>query len=258
MKPLRIFRVMLSVATAQAKILVRRNLYRFSVFVVPVFFSTLLYLVYPEEDQALLVYYIVFGSGVASLWSVSCFSSSIELELERIYGTMEAVTITPAGLELVLISKIMANTALGLISFAVVIAYSSFVLKLPINISNPAMFVCSFAVLILSFVSTSFVFATLLTLSKNAFAWMSTIQYPVYFISGMLFPIEILPKWVQTISRFFPISWAVSLMRNSFETGSVKKNLIFNTLLLTFFYFLLGHVLFKEIERRSRAEGELV
>ncbi|MBC7122337.1 MAG: ABC transporter permease [Pseudothermotoga sp.] len=249
---------MLSVATAQAKILVRRNLYRFSVFVVPVFFSTLLYLVYPKEEHAVLAYYIVFGSGIASLWSVSCFSSSIELELERIYGTMEAVTITPAGLELVLISKIMANTTLGSISFAVVVAYSYFVLKLEFAISNPVMFACSFLILVLSFISTSFVFATLLTLSKNAFSWMSTIQYPVYFISGMLFPIDILPKWIRVISNFLPISWSVTLMRDSFEVGSAGKDLIFNALLLTLFYFLLGHVLFKKIERKSRAEGELV
>ncbi|MGC8544693.1 MAG: ABC transporter permease [Athalassotoga sp.] len=254
MRHLRIFLVVLQV---QAKISFSRNLFKFSVLIMPVFFSTLLYFIYGKTDNT-SGSYIMFGSAIASLWGVACYSSAIEIERERISGTLETVGVTPVNFEFVIFSKIIANTILGLISFGITIIYSLLILQIPFSVYSYAQFILWFFVLLFSFISMSFLLATLFTLSGNAFAWMSTVQYPVYFLSGMLFPIKILPKWVQYISSVIPIRWSMedltritSVTSNSF----IIPNLI--SIILSLFYIGLAHYCFRIIEIRTRREGTL-
>jgi len=249
-----------SIIKTQTKISMSRNLYRFSVFFMPLFFATLLYFIYPPSKHESLSAYIIFGSGIASLWGVTCYSSSIEIERERLSGTLEAVSITPVGLEFIIICKIIANTIVGSLSFVIVTLYALAVLRLHVGIQNIALFATSFITLLIAFISTSFVVATLFTLSRNAFALMSTIQYPIYLISGMLFPVEILPRWVQVIAAVLPVRWGVKILNFSLTIYNFNFQyfrMVLCCFVLSIVYFILGHVLFKIIEYKSRYEATL-
>ena len=254
---MRHLRVFLAVLRVQAKISFSRNLFKFSVLIMPIFFSTLLYFIYGKASNSSSSY-IMLGSAIASLWGVACYSSAIEIERERISGTLEAVSVTSVSFEFVIFSKIIANTVIGLISFGVTLIYSLLILRISFPVHAYTQFILWFFVLLLSFISMSFLLATLLTLSGNAFAWMSTVQYPVYFLSGMLFPIKILPKWVQYISSVIPIRWSMeSLTRitSGMPDSSIVSSLI--SIILSLLYIVLAHYCFKVIEIKTRREGAL-
>ncbi len=254
---MRYLRVFLAVLKMQTKISFSRNLFKFSVLIMPIFFSTLLYFVYDKASNSSSSY-IMLGSAVASLWGVTCYSSAIEIERERISGTLESVSMTPIGFEFIIFSKIIANTVIGLISFGVTLVYSSLILQISLPVYSYRQFVLWFLILLFSFISMSFLLATLLTLSGNAFAWMSTVQYPIYFLSGMLFPVKILPKWVQYISSVIPIRWSMeSLMKivSGMPNSSIIPNLI--SIILSLLYLALAHYSFRIIEIKRRKEGTL-
>ena len=245
------FRALFSIFKIHYKISFSRNLYKFSIFIMPIFFSTLLYFIYSGREMV----YIIWGSGIASLWGLACYSSAIEIERERLSGTLEAVSVTSIRFEFIIFSKILANTLIGFISFAIVIIYSILILRIPLIISRIDLFLLSLFSLLLSLLAISFLTATLFTLSRNAFALMSSILYPIYFISGILFPVEILPSWVQYISTILPIRWSVSFLKNSVQKCYSIEKEFYYSILLSILYILIGHFLFKYIERKNRKDA---
>ena len=61
--------------------------------------------------------------------------------------------------------------------------------------------------------------------SETVFAIGGFITFPLLFLSPALFPIDFLPAWVQEVSRFNPISYAVdavrALMINGYDWGTI-------------------------------------
>ena len=64
-----------------------------------------------------------------------------------------------------------------------------------------------------SFVVISSVIACLLTLSRRTTLYMNCIEIPFILLCGMSFPIDVLPKWLQMVSRCLAPTWAVELLR---------------------------------------------
>jgi ABC-2 type transport system permease protein len=61
--------------------------------------------------------------------------------------------------------------------------------------------------------------------SETVFAIGGFLTFPLLFLSTALFPIDFMPSWVQTISMFNPISYAVNairvLMTNGYDWGTI-------------------------------------
>jgi ABC-2 type transport system permease protein len=61
--------------------------------------------------------------------------------------------------------------------------------------------------------------------AETVFAIGGVITFPLLFLSSALFPISFLPEWVQTVSKFNPVSYAVDacrvLMINGYDWGTI-------------------------------------
>jgi ABC-2 type transport system permease protein len=55
--------------------------------------------------------------------------------------------------------------------------------------------------------------------SETVFAIGGFLTFPLLFLSPALFPINFLPDWVQTVSMFNPISYAINAIRTLMITG---------------------------------------
>jgi ABC-2 type transport system permease protein len=55
--------------------------------------------------------------------------------------------------------------------------------------------------------------------AETVFAIGGVLTFPLLFLSPALFPISFLPDWVQTVSRFNPVSYAVDASRAFMITG---------------------------------------
>lgn len=55
--------------------------------------------------------------------------------------------------------------------------------------------------------------------SETVFAIGGFITFPLLFLSPALFPISFLPDWVQTVSMFNPVSYAINAIRALMITG---------------------------------------
>ena len=65
----------------------------------------------------------------------------------------------------------------------------------------------------LSVLSIGFIVASVVPTARFAQPVGTLLFYPMVVLSGLFFPIAVLPSYVQALARVLPVSYAVSLMR---------------------------------------------
>jgi ABC-2 type transport system permease protein len=78
---------------------------------------------------------------------------------------------------------------------------------------------------------------------------------------GVLFPIEVFPQWLQSISHILPITYAVNGMRHALLQGYSLGNLapdIFTLVLFSIILLPLSLFVFEKSVLKVKAEGGLV
>jgi ABC-2 type transport system permease protein len=71
-----------------------------------------------------------------------------------------------------------------------------------------------FMVLIaVTFISVGLIFASRIRDSQGFNLVMNFVIFPIFFLSGSLFPLESFPPWVRTLSRFDPLTYGVDGLR---------------------------------------------
>ena len=89
---------------------------------------------------------------------------------------------------------------------------------------------------------------------------MNCIEMPFILLCGFSFPIEILPVWIQPVSRLLTPTWAVEILRMAVE-GVADTGLFWNKfgilVLLSVIYSLISARLFRVMDRRVRILASL-
>jgi len=89
---------------------------------------------------------------------------------------------------------------------------------------------------------------------------MNVLEYPVFILCGILFPIDILPYWTRSLSYILSPTWAVKILRESvlgIENYQVFVTNIIILLAISGIYFVLSAVFFKKIDKQTRIKATL-
>ncbi|KGE16516.1 ABC transporter permease [Paenibacillus wynnii] len=236
-----------------------RSTFRFVVLVQPILYSYLLFMMFRNSTSSNVGEQIVLSAGIINLWSSVVFSSAGDIDRERYMGTLELIYSTPSDFRVIFLGKILGNIILGMFSVILSLICVVFVFGIQIQIANYSHFIISSVVTILSFISISLFAATMLTLSRVSGLLMNCLEYPIFILCGISFPISILPEWTRFLSYILPPTWAARLLRESIVSGThtlFANDLIFMIVLIVF-YFLISILLFKYIDILIRKRGTL-
>lgn len=242
------------------KLSIARPMFKFIIWISPLFFSTIAILIYGTDSAETLFHYVVLGSGFMALWSSIVFSSASDINRERFYGTLEIIFISPVPFAITLIGKILANMLWGLISMMLSFVYLKVVYQLELVFFHPLLFVVALVFVLLALSVFSFLLALVFTLSRQAEALMNFIEYPIYLVCGFMFPISYLPQWIQGISYILPPTWAIQLLRDvtteklSFQSVMISLTAI---IVLTLLYLIVGVYCYRLMDKKARISGKL-
>ncbi|MBG9792692.1 hypothetical protein ABD76_09380 [Paenibacillus dendritiformis] len=256
----KIIRVIFSSLTVHMKLSFARPTFKFIVLLQPMLYSLLLYLMFRNSETINIGEYIIVGTGILNLWSSIIFSSSGDIERERFMGTLESLYVTPSDFRVIFLGKVLGNVVLGLSSMLISYICINVIFQVKVSINNVGLFLVSFLLTIISFTAISLLLALLFTLSRNSRMLMNCMEYPIYILCGITFPVSLLPEAVQFLSGFLSPTWAVKTLRgsmvgiNDYEQFSIDLLML---LLLTIFYLVLVQILFKSIDRNTRIKGNL-
>ncbi len=172
------------------------------------------------------------------------FGTFIRLEFDKVYDGMIAASITVKDL---FIGEILFAGTKGLFfSFAVLSVLSIFGL-----IESPMAF---FTVFVGFFTGIMFAVLSLLVTSFvnniNHFNFYFTgFITPSFFLSGIVFPLNTLPKYVEMFAQIFPLVHSVNLMR-AFCFNKFEISLIGDILYIMIFVLVIGYAAISRLKQR--------
>ena len=84
---------------------------------------------------------------------------------------------------------------------------------------------------------------------------MNTLEYPIYILCGLAFPISILPSFIKKISFFLPPYHAVNLINQSLNGISIVSNFIIQFIFCIFIslvFIILGLLVLNKCVRSMK------
>jgi ABC-2 type transport system permease protein len=102
--------------------------------------------------------------------------------------------------------------------------------------------------------------ANFLAWSRISVTFVEYLEMPIAIICGFMFPIRVLPNWMQTVSGAFPIRWALEAMNESLLGMSDLTYLGTHwliTIALSLLILVITNWLQAKVEDKIRVSGEL-
>lgn len=166
------------------------------------------------------------------LMLVCAMMTSISIVREKENGTMEVLLVSPTKPLMIIIAKLVPYLVLAFTILSIILLMSSFVLGVPIKGSLFWIYVVS-TIYILLALSLGILVSTiaetqLVALLISAMLFMM----PVIMLSGMMFPIESMPKILQYISAIVPTRYYISAMRKLMIMGTGIEEIYFEVSIL--------------------------
>lgn len=143
----------------------------------------------------------------------------VAISQEKEIGTMDGMMVAPVNRLSILLGKTLAQTGRGLIQGIIILALAIGIFGVAIQGS----ILLVFALLLLgvfSFVGLGIVITSFTKDQETAQMLMMTLMFPMMFLSGVFFPIQQMPWYMQTISQFLPLTYASSALRKVMVLGA--------------------------------------
>jgi ABC-2 type transport system permease protein len=182
-----------------------------------------------------LLFLFVLGSGLQSLSAAStggvdlktfifpgvlCVAvlftamiSAASLVWDRELGFLQEMTIAPVSRTSILMGKCLGGATIAASQGLIVLLLAGFV-DVPYD---PLLLLGAFGLLVLlAFTISAFGVLVAVTIKQaQTFTWvMQMVVFPMFFLSGALYPVAGLPAWLEVLNRVNPLTYAVDPMRH--------------------------------------------
>ena len=242
----------------------------FLLSVTGVFISTFSYyfmsLLFGDDIPALAPYggdyfsFVIIGIAFGGYFGVGLNGFSRAIRQAQTTGTLEAMLMTPASLSSIIIGSSLWSYAFSTFRVFLYLALGTLVLGLRFENANYLGAVVSLLLSVVAFASLGIIAASVIMVIKRGDPVTGLFSSLAMLVGGVLFPVEILPPWLQFIAALLPITYAMEAMRLSLLTGAEWAELWPQILALLIFCLVLGPISlfsFRYAVRRARAEGTL-
>ena len=143
----------------------------------------------------------------------------VAISQEKEIGTMDGMMVAPINRLSIILGKTLGQTARGLIQGVIILALAIGLFGVAIHGS----ILLVFAMLLLgvfSFVGLGIVITSFTKDQETAQMLMMTLMFPMMFLSGVFFPIQQMPWYMQDIAKFLPLTYASDALRRVMVLGA--------------------------------------
>ncbi len=143
----------------------------------------------------------------------------VAISQEKEVGTLDGMMVAPINRLSIILGKTLGQTARGLLQGVIILVMASVLFHVAIQGS----IVLVFALLLLgvfSFVGLGIVITSFAKDQETAQMMMMTLMFPMMFLSGVFFPIQQMPWYMQDISRVLPLTYASQALRKVMVLGA--------------------------------------
>jgi ABC-2 type transport system permease protein len=217
--------------------------------------SRIPYIISPEvkllyNPQMKGAYNFVPGVLGMILMLICAMMTAITIVREKETGTMEILLASPVRPILIILAKAVPYFTLSCVNLVSVLLLSVFVLGVPVAGSLFWLFAVSFLFIFVSLALGLLV--STITETQTAAMLVSGMAFmmPVMLLSGMMFPIENMPFFLQWIAQLIPAKWYITAVKKLMIKGLGFSAIITELGVLSFMAVLLITVSLKNFKKR--------
>ncbi|MHC1611370.1 MAG: ABC transporter permease [Candidatus Methanospirareceae archaeon] len=204
--------------------------------------------------------FVLIGIAFSGYLMTALRSFSESIRGEQMMGTLEAMLVTPTSA-----SAIIALSSLWNFIFTSfrVLMYLLIGILLGVDMSN-ANIIGAMAILILTIIcfgSIGIISASFIMILKKGDPINMFFMGTSELFGGVLFPITVLPEWLQTVSHILPITYSLSGMRHALLQGYSLSALAPEIIALLVFSVVLvpsSLLAFRYAVNKAKGDGSLV
>jgi ABC-2 type transport system permease protein len=143
----------------------------------------------------------------------------VAISQEKEIGTMDGMMVAPINRLSIILGKTMGQVARGLIQGVIILVLA--VGLFGVTIHGNILLVFGLLLLgIFSFVGLGIVITSFTKDQETAQMLMMTLMFPMMFLSGVFFPIQQMPWYMQSVSKFLPLTYAADALRKVMVLGA--------------------------------------
>ena len=155
---------------------------------------------------------LIFILGCAMMTSVS-------IVREKEVGTMEVLLVSPVRPFKIIFAKMIPYFVISCVVLITILLLAHYLLDVPMSGGVGGIFSLSLLYLVLS-LALGLLVSTIATTQVAALLVSAMVMMmPILMLSGMLFPIENLPKFFQVVSNIVPARWYIDAVRKMMIQG---------------------------------------
>ncbi len=138
---------------------------------------------------------------------------------EKEIGTMDGMMVAPINRLSIILGKTLGQTVRGLLQGLIILVLA--VGLFGVTVQGSILLVFGLLLLgVFSFVGLGIVITSFAKDQQTATMLMMTLMFPMMFLSGIFFPIQQMPWYMQDISKFLPLTYASSALRKVMVLGA--------------------------------------
>lgn len=156
--------------------------------------------------------YTVIGGGILGMWSGMVFTSTYDIRSDRRDGILELIVASPTSLRRVEGVRTFTNITAGLISLFAAVTAAVVIFGFSFSSLNISLILLAMLVMLYSLWCLGVFLANFLAWSRLSGSLVDFLELPVAFLCGFMYPIRVLPEWLQGISVVIPVRWALQAL----------------------------------------------
>lgn len=141
------------------------------------------------------------------------------ISYERDVGTLDGMLVAPTHRLSIILGKVLAQTVRGMVQAGIIFALAVGLFGVVIH-GSWMLVVALILLTVFSFVGLGILITSFADREETANMVMMTLMFPMMFLSGVFFPIQQMPWYMQDVARVLPLTYATTALRKVIVLGA--------------------------------------
>ncbi|RMF93798.1 MAG: ABC transporter permease [Candidatus Schekmanbacteria bacterium] len=204
--------------------------------------------------------FVLIGIAFSSYLSVALSSFSTAIQGAQVSGTLEALLVTQTSIPTIIISSSLYSFLLTSLRVVLYLLLGAFVFGVNMDAKGIPIAILILMLTTIAFSSLGIISASFIMVLKRGDPFMWIFTNASWFLGGVYYPVDVLPSWLQKLSYFLPITYALEGMRLALLKGYSIFQLKFHILALLLFCIImlpLSVTIFIFAVQKTKRDGSL-
>ncbi|MDH3536506.1 MAG: ABC transporter permease, partial [Gammaproteobacteria bacterium] len=183
--------------------------------------------------------FLLIGIALTDSLGVSVSTFATQIREGQMTGALEATMMSPVKLWRILVYSSLWSYVLSALRFSLYLALGLLFFSVDLEKANLAASLLVFVLTVCSFAGLGMFWASIVMLVKRGEAIMNLLGGAFLLLGGVMFPISVLPEWLQVLSSLIPLTYGLEGMRLALLQGFGLAQLAETILILGGFSLVL-------------------